>query len=98
PKIGHPEYAVKLTLESKDSAYVERAMAHLLDLLPVAAVVRTEERRRRFGCSAPPSFRLRTGWIGWIRGGWDDGLEVDGGRPDDVRRRGGAARVGAGGG
>jgi FAD synthetase len=42
PKIGHPEYAVKLTLESKDSAYVDRAMAHLLRLLPVAAVVRTE--------------------------------------------------------
>ena len=42
PKIDHPEYAVKLTLESKDSSYVERAMAHLLGLLPVATVVRTE--------------------------------------------------------
>ena len=42
PKIGDPDYAVKLTLESKDSAYVERALAHLLGLLPPDAVVRTE--------------------------------------------------------
>ena len=42
PKIGDPEYAVKLTLESKDGAYVERALAHLLALLPADAVVRTE--------------------------------------------------------
>jgi len=42
PKIGHPEYAVKLTLESKDAGYVERALAHLLGLLPPEAVVRTE--------------------------------------------------------
>jgi molybdopterin-biosynthesis enzyme MoeA-like protein len=42
PKIGDPEYAVKLTLESKDQAYVERALAHLLGLLPSEAVVRTE--------------------------------------------------------
>jgi molybdenum cofactor synthesis domain-containing protein len=42
PKIGDPEYAVKLTLESKDEAYVERALAHLLGLLPAEAIVRTE--------------------------------------------------------
>jgi molybdenum cofactor synthesis domain-containing protein len=42
PKIGDPEYAVKLTLESKDQAYVERALAHLLAALPPSAVVRTE--------------------------------------------------------
>ena len=42
PKIGDPEYAVKLTLESKDRDYVERALAHLLRLLPVESVVRTE--------------------------------------------------------
>lgn len=42
PKLGHPEYAVKLTLESKDAVYVERALAHLLRLLPAEAVVRTE--------------------------------------------------------
>jgi molybdenum cofactor synthesis domain-containing protein len=42
PKIGDPEYAVKLTLESKDRDYVERALAHLLKVLPADAVVRTE--------------------------------------------------------
>ena len=42
PKIGDPEYAVKLTLESKDESYVERAFRHLLSLLPRDAVVRTE--------------------------------------------------------
>jgi molybdenum cofactor synthesis domain-containing protein len=42
PKIGDPEYAVKLTLESKDREYVERALAHLLALLPAEGVVRTE--------------------------------------------------------
>ena len=42
PKIGDPEYAVKLTLESKDEAYVEQAMAHLLALLSRDSVVRTE--------------------------------------------------------
>jgi molybdenum cofactor synthesis domain-containing protein len=42
PKLADPEYAVKLTLESKDRAYVERALAHLLALLPPEAVVRTE--------------------------------------------------------
>ena len=42
PKIGDPEYAVKLTLESKDPAYVEAAFRHLLALLPPEGVVRTE--------------------------------------------------------
>jgi len=42
PKIGDPDYAVKLTLESKDEGYVERALTHLLGLLPEEAVVRTE--------------------------------------------------------
>jgi molybdenum cofactor synthesis domain-containing protein len=42
PKIGDPEYAVKLTLESKDEAYVDGALRHLLDLLPRDGVVRTE--------------------------------------------------------
>jgi molybdenum cofactor synthesis domain-containing protein len=42
PKIGDPEYAVKLTLESKDRDYVERALAHLLRLLPPSGIVRTE--------------------------------------------------------
>ena len=42
PKIGDPEYAVRLTLESKDREYLERALAHLLSLLPPEAVVRAE--------------------------------------------------------
>jgi FAD synthetase len=42
PKIGDPDYAVKLTLESKDRDYVDRALAHLLQLLPPESVVRTE--------------------------------------------------------
>ena len=42
PRWGDPEYAVKLTLESKNQEYVERALRHLLGLLPPEAVVRTE--------------------------------------------------------
>jgi molybdenum cofactor synthesis domain-containing protein len=42
PKLGDPEYAVKLTLESKDPAYLDRALGHLLGLLTPEAVVRTE--------------------------------------------------------
>ena len=42
PKIGDPEYVVKLTLESKDREYLEQALAHLLALLPEGCVVKTE--------------------------------------------------------
>lgn len=42
PKLGDPEYAVRLTLESKDPAYVEAALRHLLSLLPREWVVRVE--------------------------------------------------------
>jgi molybdenum cofactor synthesis domain-containing protein len=42
PKMSHPEYRVKLTLESKDRDYLERAFLYLLELLPKDAVVRTE--------------------------------------------------------
>jgi molybdenum cofactor synthesis domain-containing protein len=42
PKIGDPDYAVKLTLESKDEAYVDRALEQLLRALPEGSVVRTE--------------------------------------------------------
>jgi molybdenum cofactor synthesis domain-containing protein len=42
PRIGNPDYRVKLTLESKDRDYLERAFAHLMSLLPDEAVVRTE--------------------------------------------------------
>ncbi|MBI3767920.1 MAG: competence/damage-inducible protein A [Deltaproteobacteria bacterium] len=43
PKIDNPEYMVKVTLESKDAGYVERALQHLLRVLPAGSVVRTEE-------------------------------------------------------
>jgi molybdenum cofactor synthesis domain-containing protein len=42
PRIGHNEYRVKLTLESKDAEYLERAFKHLMGLLPGDAIVRTE--------------------------------------------------------
>ena len=42
PRIGHAEYRVKLTLESKDRDYLERAFNHLLELLPREVVVKTE--------------------------------------------------------
>jgi molybdenum cofactor synthesis domain-containing protein len=42
PRIGSPEYRVKVTLESKDRDYLERAFKYLLELLPKEAVVRTE--------------------------------------------------------
>jgi molybdenum cofactor synthesis domain-containing protein len=43
PKIDNPDYMVKVTLESKDPGYVERAFRHLLRVLPAGSVVRTEE-------------------------------------------------------
>ena len=42
PKLNNPEYRVRVTLESKDREYVDRALAHLVSLLPPQAVVRTE--------------------------------------------------------
>lgn len=42
PKINDPDYRVKLTLESKDQAYVEQAFAHLMKVLPPGCVVKTE--------------------------------------------------------
>jgi molybdenum cofactor synthesis domain-containing protein len=42
PRIGDPDYRVKLTLESKNAEYLERAFRHLMGLLPAEAVVRTE--------------------------------------------------------
>jgi FAD synthetase len=42
PKLDDPEYRVKLTLESKDGDYVQRAFERLVALLPAGAVVRTE--------------------------------------------------------
>ncbi len=42
PRIGNPEYRVKLTLESKDRDYVERAFDHLIERLPREIVVKVE--------------------------------------------------------
>lgn len=42
PKLSHPEYRVRITLESKDPDYVERAFNALMAMLPPGAVVRTE--------------------------------------------------------
>ena len=42
PKLNDPEYRVRVTLESKDQAYVDRAFDHLLAQFPPEVVVRTE--------------------------------------------------------
>ncbi len=42
PKWANPEYSVRLTLESKDEAYVERALADLVGRMPEGYVIRIE--------------------------------------------------------
>lgn len=42
PRMDDTEYAVKLTLESKDADYLERAVRDLLGRLPAEGIVRTE--------------------------------------------------------
>jgi hypothetical protein len=42
PKLGDPEYRVRVTLESKDQDYLARAFDHLMAQLPADSVVRTE--------------------------------------------------------
>ncbi len=42
PKLSDPEYRVRVTLESKDEAYVNRAFEHLVAQLPPETIVRTE--------------------------------------------------------
>ena len=42
PEVGNPEYRVKLTLESKDEAYLSQALDRLLHLLPSDYVRRVE--------------------------------------------------------
>jgi molybdenum cofactor synthesis domain-containing protein len=41
PKLSDPEYRVRVTLESKDREYVDRAFAHLVAQLPPEEIVRT---------------------------------------------------------
>ena len=43
PEFLNPEYKVKVTLESKDQKYVERALEELLQRLPADAVVRVQQ-------------------------------------------------------
>jgi molybdenum cofactor synthesis domain-containing protein len=40
PEFSNPEYRVKVTLESRDGAYLERALAAFLDRLPADTVVK----------------------------------------------------------
>jgi molybdenum cofactor synthesis domain-containing protein len=42
PRLGDSQYRVKLTLESKDRDYLERAFQFMLELLPKDVVVKTE--------------------------------------------------------
>ena len=42
PKLTDPDYRVRLTLESKDEAYLERALADLVARLPDGCVLRVE--------------------------------------------------------
>jgi molybdenum cofactor synthesis domain-containing protein len=42
PKLSDPEYCVRVTLESKDQEYVNRAFDHLLGQIPSEMIVRTE--------------------------------------------------------
>jgi FAD synthetase len=42
PEFSNPDYRVRVTLESKDPDYLERALRHLLDRLPLDAVVRID--------------------------------------------------------
>lgn len=42
PEFANPEYKVKVTLESKDRAMMEQAVAELLGRLPADAVIRVE--------------------------------------------------------
>lgn len=44
PVLSVPEYRVKVTLESKDRDYLERAARRFLDLLPADAVHRVEDQ------------------------------------------------------
>jgi len=44
PVLDHPEYKVKVTLESKDRSYLNRALQGLLSTIPKGSVHRVEER------------------------------------------------------
>jgi molybdenum cofactor synthesis domain-containing protein len=42
PEFSNPEYKVKVTLESKDRTYMERALSDLLERLPPSSLVRVQ--------------------------------------------------------
>jgi hypothetical protein len=42
PEFSNPEYKVKITLESKDRTYMERALGDLLEHLPPSSLVRVQ--------------------------------------------------------
>jgi molybdenum cofactor synthesis domain-containing protein len=44
PVLDNPDYRVKLTLESKDRVYLDRAFEKLLSALPKRSILRTEEK------------------------------------------------------
>ena len=43
PKLSHPEYSVRLTLESKDEQYLDAALDDLVERLPSEFIVRIEK-------------------------------------------------------
>lgn len=47
PTLGNHEYRVRVTLESKNRDYVERALEHLISQLSPAAIVRVEKEEER---------------------------------------------------
>jgi molybdenum cofactor synthesis domain-containing protein len=42
PKLSHPEYKVRLTLESKDESYLDRALSDLIARMPPGFIVKIE--------------------------------------------------------
>ncbi|RMD81985.1 MAG: competence/damage-inducible protein A [Candidatus Dadabacteria bacterium] len=42
PKLSHPEYSVRLTLESKDEEYLDRALEDLISRMPDHMIVKVE--------------------------------------------------------
>ena len=42
PELNHPDYRVRLTLESKDPAYLDKAFRRLLSLLPASSIAKVE--------------------------------------------------------
>jgi hypothetical protein len=42
PALNNPEYRVRLTLESKDPAYLDKALKLLVSLLPASSIAKVE--------------------------------------------------------